>query len=220
MNKVDVKMDRDLTRAIMSEVADSTTSIPSQDMLNKTMSESRPIPPFNAAADSPAGVYSRDDIISPEEWESIWIGDWTKAGEAHVKSSYVANRANVLLQDQGKKHTTKLKLLRYIAWMVDFYTAAQKARGKLPPVFKAKNIMLGAGQQVVDGMYARFAEASSDPMGRTDAEGNRRENERYTVSPRLESKLLYYMAVLCLMADNYDVDIFDLRQDLNLQPKE
>lgn len=43
---------------------------------------------------------------------------------------------------------------------------------------------------------------------------------RYTVSPRLENKLMYHIAVLCLMVDDYDVDIYDLKVDMNITPKE
>lgn len=220
MNKVDVTMDKELTSALISQVAESTADIPTQDMLNAVMSSARPIPPFNPDADSPEKVYKRDDIITAEEWESIWINDWLKAGGAECKHSYVANRANALIEDKGAKHTTKLKLLKYIGWMLDFYTSAQKMRGRLPPLFKAKNILIGAGQPVVESLYRRFAEASSDPVGKKDAEGNVRDSDRYTVSPRLESKLLYYLCVLCLIVDGFDVDIFDLKQDLNMQPKE
>lgn len=219
MNRVEVSMDKESTNAIVSQVSESTANIPTQDMLDKVMSDARPIPVFNAAADAPNKVYKRDDLISPEEWESIWINDWTKAGEATCKSLHVQNRANALLADSSKKPTTKLKLLKYISWMVDFYTAAQKARGKVPPLFKGKNIMLGAGQQVVEGIYKRFAEGSAGGATQ-DADGKDKEHLRYTVSPRLEQKLLYHLAVLCLMVDDYDVDIFDLRQDLGLQPKE
>ena len=40
------------------------------------------------------------------------------------------------------------------------------------------------------------------------------------MSPRLEQKVLYYMAVLCLMVDKFDVDLYDLKHDLNILPKE
>jgi len=36
----------------------------------------------------------------------------------------------------------------------------------------------------------------------------------------LEQKILYYLAVLCLTVDKFDVDIYDLKHDLNIVPKE
>jgi adenylate cyclase len=46
------------------------------------------------------------------------------------------------------------------------------------------------------------------------------EGYRQAVSPRLEQKVLYWLAVLSLMVDKYDVDVIDLKHDLNIQPKE
>lgn len=40
------------------------------------------------------------------------------------------------------------------------------------------------------------------------------------MSPRLEQKILYYIAILCLMVDGYDVDMFDLKNDLGILPRE
>jgi hypothetical protein len=42
----------------------------------------------------------------------------------------------------------------------------------------------------------------------------------FRVSPRLEQKILYYLAVLCLIVDQWDVDLFDLKHDLNIPPRE
>ena len=40
------------------------------------------------------------------------------------------------------------------------------------------------------------------------------------MSPRLEQKILYYIAILCLIVDGYDVDMFDLKNDLGILPRE
>lgn len=103
-----------------------------------------------------------------------------------------------------------MKILRYIAHMIDFYLFQLRGRGKLPAMDRAKKA-LGFDQVLIEGFYKRFAEKTSSGEGGGD---------RWAVSPSLANKLLYYMAVLCLMVDHYDVDLYDLKMDLGLQTKE
>jgi len=117
------------------------------------------------------------------------------------------------MEDTSKRHTRELKILKYIASLIEFYVFQQNGKNRLPPLSKTKSAFYGTSPIVVEGFYRRFAEVRSGTQAKDKA-------ERYTVSPRLESKLLYYLAVLCLMVDRYDVDLFDLKHDLNIMPRE
>ena len=141
------------------------------------------------------------------------------------KSSYVNNRANLLIGDNSKKHTTKLKILKYIGWLVEFYQHSSKTRGRVGPPSRAKHFLPNSSQEIIDSFYRKFTETTVDPTlaaaAPTDAAAGKAKNaEKYTVSPKLETKIMYWIAVLALMVDEFDVDLFDLRHDLNVQPKE
>ncbi|KAI5790220.1 RNA polymerase I associated factor, A49-like protein [Geopyxis carbonaria] len=220
INKVDVSgMDEETSTVLVKQVEENTKDIPTSEMLSQAHADVRQIPAYNKDATKPAEVYQRVAVISEDEWSTIWTSDWVNAGSVATTSLYVNNRVNKLLEDQPKKHTIKLKMLKYISWMLAFYTAQQKNRGRLPPIGKAKTLLYGASQATVEGFYKRFAEDIAGPAVQKE-DGTMRESTKYTVSPRLENKLIYHIAVLCLMVDDYDVDIYDLKVDMNITPRE
>lgn len=113
----------------------------------------------------------------------------------------------------------KLKLLKYISHLVDFYSQSQKTRGRVGPVSRAKQWMPTASPSICEALYRKFTETTVDPNAKS-AEDGKQKGERQTVSPKLEQKLMYWIAVIALMVDDYDVDLFDLKRDLNVQPKD
>jgi len=96
--------------------------------------------------------------------------------------------------------------------MIDFYLFQQRGRGRLPSIDRVKKA-LSVDHAIVEGFFRRYTEKTI-----SNEEGS--DKEIYAVSPALANKILYYMVVLCLMVDQYDVDIFELKNDLGLQPKE
>jgi len=214
INKVDATdMDASVSSAIVSQVEENTKDMPTTEELGQVMLEERPIPKYNLDAATVEEVYKREDLITEEDWEGLWITDWVKNGGAETKSTHVNKRVAALMEDTSKRHTRELKILKYIASLIEFYVFQQNGKNRLPPLSKTKSAFYGTSPIVVEGFYRRFAEVRSGTQAKDKA-------ERYTVSPRLESKLLYYLAVLCLMVDRYDVDLFDLKHDLNIMPRE
>lgn len=134
-------------------------------------------------------------------------------------STHVNNRALRLINDTAKGHTRELKILKYITSLVDFFLFQGKARGRLPPVAKAKATLRGTPPIILDAFYQKFTEATSGTAKKGE-DGVMRDGDRYAVSPRLEQKILFHLAILCLMVDHYDVDILDLKNDLNISPRE
>jgi len=135
------------------------------------------------------------------------------------KFTHVNKRAMALLQDSVQKHAREIKILKYIASLMDFFVTQQKMRGKLVPLAKARGMFFGTSPVVIENFYSKFAEIVSGQTVKGE-DGKVKDSDRYTVSPRLEQKILYYIAILCLMVDHYDVDIFDLKHDLGILPRE
>ncbi|KAA8910894.1 RNA polymerase I associated factor, A49-like protein [Sphaerosporella brunnea] len=220
INKIDVSdMDKSVSTAIVNQIEENTKDMPSTLELGNALQDERPLPTFNAEATKPDEVYQREDLVSDEEWESIWVSDWIKNNHVNTKSTHVNKRAMVLITDSSKKHTRELKLLKYIASLIDFYRFQQKGRGKLPPLSKAKGSFHGTSPVILEGFYSRFTEAVSGQTIKGE-DGKIKDSDRHMVSPRLEQKILFWLAILSLMVDKYDVDILDLKHDLNIQPRE
>ena len=96
--------------------------------------------------------------------------------------------------------------------MIDFYLFQQRGRGRLPAMDRVKKA-LSVDHAIAEGFFRRYTEKTISSEGGSD-------KDIYAVSPALANKVLYHMAVLCLMVDQYDVDIFELKNDLGVQPKE
>ena len=85
MNKVDATdMDASVSSAIVSQVEENTKDMPTTEELGQAMLEERPIPKYNLDAATVEGVYKREDLITEEDWESLWITDWVKNGAAET----------------------------------------------------------------------------------------------------------------------------------------
>ena len=184
INKIDVTdMDTAVSSAIVDQVEENTKDMPSTEELGRSMQDERPVPPHNAAATKAEEVYKREDLITEEEWESIWVSDWAKSQTVNTKSTHVNRRALAMLQDSGKKHTRELKILKYIAALIDFFVMQQGKRGKLMPLIKAKSQFASTNPVLIEGFYSKFAETTSGPGApKKDESGKVRDDERYVVA--------------------------------------
>lgn len=212
INKVDHAA---MNESISSEIMDQVTlnkDMPTSAQLGITMKEERPLPKYNITAPSAEQVYDRTDVIPAEEWEMLDISLWIKTKNVRTSSEFVNQRINRWLEDESNRHTHKLKLCRYIDYVVRFFREQATHRGKLPSVGAMQKVFGMAPQVVVEGLYNRFAERTTP--------GSKGGDDRYIVSPAHALKAMFYLAVCCLMVDNYDVDMLDLKNDLGLMPRE
>ncbi|PUU83314.1 RNA polymerase I associated factor, A49-like protein [Tuber borchii] len=213
LNKIDVSdMGKNITTSIVSQVEANTKDMPTAVELGNQIRANKPIPKVNHDANHPDEVYNLEDIISSDEYNVIWVREWERGEELKSKSSFVQARIRKLAEDKSKKHTRLLKILRYISLMIDFYLFQQRGRGRLPAMDRVKKA-LSVDHAIAEGFFRRYTEKNV-----SSEEGS--DKDIYAVSPALANKILYHMAVLCLMVDHYDVDIFQLKNDLGVQPKE
>ena len=85
INKVDAAdMDQSVSNAIIEQVEENTMDLPTTEELGRNIQDERPIPKHNATASRVDEVYAREDVISEEEWESIWVSDWVKNGTVNT----------------------------------------------------------------------------------------------------------------------------------------
>lgn len=210
-------MDSTVTTSIMSQVGEATRCIPTTAELGAQLLDARPIPPPNKDATRPEDVYDLADVIGSDEWAALWVREWEQGEFGGIRSTFVRTRVTRLhtAKEQGATvpgaYSKSLKILKYVAHLIEFYQFQFQARGKLPAMERAKKA-LGVDQVLVENLYTRFADkASSGDSGGAD---------RWAVSPALANKCLYYLAVLCLIVDSWEVDMYELRVDLGLTARE
>ncbi|KAH8148130.1 uncharacterized protein LAJ45_07894 [Morchella importuna] len=200
LNKIDISdMDRSVTTSIISQVEENTKDMPTSAQLGTQQLDLRPIPPANKDATRPEDVYNLDDIIPKDEWSVLWVREWEKGAGSNedVKSS-------------TKSRFVATRVAKLLAAAAATGRSGGAEQGRLPSMAKTKKA-LGLDQVLVEGLYRRFAETTMSGEGG---------EARWAVSPSLSNKLLYYLAVLCLMADFWEVDLYELKIDLGMQMRE
>lgn len=83
-------MDESVSKAVVSQVEENTKDMPTTEELGKSLQDERPVPKHNPDATKASEAYKREDLISEEEWENIWVSDWAKSGE--VKTYVLPSR--------------------------------------------------------------------------------------------------------------------------------
>jgi len=193
-----------LATAVLESMASSTAGMPTREDIQAAVDEAKPRPKPNMDATSPAEVYPLDSLISREERVTIQVTDWLYAVQNNevikTSSRYVANRLQSIASSND---ISRLKALRYILAIVDFNAALKPLRGggkKLPQRDDLKK-KVGISDAVLDGMKRKFAAGSELTKWHVD-------------------KLITYAAALALFVDNFETDVYDLREDLRLDSKQ
>ncbi|XP_064607925.1 DNA-directed RNA polymerase I subunit RPA49-like [Liolophura sinensis] len=175
---------------------------------SKSSETSSLIPPYNKDATSPAGVYNLDDIVSPRERDELsWAAEvflkcerdqieaWRKTS---TYSSYVLNHL-VTLPLREEARLKKATLLLYLQNLIKLYqTKAAELRSKDPlpdlPDFVKKSVL---------NKFTLKLGEDGRKMTRC-------------MPARMKDKVISYILVLCLIIDEFQVDLGPLQQDLKI----
>ncbi|KAF2841505.1 RNA polymerase I associated factor, A49-like protein [Patellaria atrata CBS 101060] len=190
-------------KAILQSMQASTSDMPSRDAMNAAADDAKPRPKANLDATTPAEAYPLDALISPDELRAVDIKAWqdaVKAGEnVQVTSRFVAKR----LDGIGKsKDTKKLRVLRYVYILIEFYNALKANRdgGKRLPQRDELRKRVSASDVLLDGVKRKYAAGAALTKWHVD-------------------NLMTHLAALSLIVDEFETDFWDLREDLRMEPK-
>lgn len=195
-----------VTAATLATMAEATSRMATRDELQSVANDAKPRPKANLDAVNPEGVYTIEELIGTDTFSSIAIKDWQDAVKAgrpiETISRFVSNR----LQSMGVRTDSvqKLRLLRYLLYLIEFKNmlVTKGMKGKMLPKFEAGKPPAHEIPPAVFGqMKRKFAQNG-------------------TVTKFDLDLLLTTACVLSLMIDSYEVDTFDLRDDLRLEAKE
>lgn len=193
-----------LAIAVLDSMASSAAGMPTREDIQAAADEAKPRPKPNMDATSPAEVYPLDSLISREERVAIQVSNWLYAVENNesIKSTsrFVANRLQSIASSQDIR---RLKVLRYILAIIDFNAALKPLRGggkKLPLRDDLKK-KVDVPDVILDGMKRKFTAGSELTKWHVD-------------------KLITHTAALALFVDNFETDVYDLREDLRLDSRQ
>lgn len=196
------KMDS-VTTAMLESIAEATGNMATREELSAAVDEAKPRPKANLAAESVNEVYTVESLIGPEITKLIPVKEWrdaVKAGkEVITKSKYVAHRLQKAASD-----IEKLRALRYLLCLLEFFTSARsKGRGIriLPSRDALRAAIPGVPEAVVEHIRRKFSVNGQMLKYQTDL-------------------LITHACAIALVVDNFEVDMYDLREDLHLEVKE
>jgi DNA-directed RNA polymerase I subunit RPA49 len=193
--------------ALMKSIKGSTANMATRDELQAVVDQARPVPKGDYEAQDVEDVYNPREIIGKDVLNAIPILDWQdkcKQNEPiEVVSRFVANRVSRVAA--GESAALRLKILRYYLWLVTFYNSARpgKERGTKSIALrdKLREDMEPAPEVVIENIRRKFSDNG--------------------VMRKLHMDLLFtHCCVFASIIDSFDVDTYDVKEDLKLEQKQ
>ncbi|CAO3679728.1 unnamed protein product [Umbelopsis ramanniana] len=207
MERNEVKVEslgQDVVSTMQNEIDVAAQAVPTIDMIKEDQENQRPVPPYDASATAPADIYNMDDIVSAEELNAVPIKDVLKCTNLqelkeqlpYTLSEFVNTRVLSIINSKGKIDRKQVRVLVYISYLMAYYQMRPVLANKRDEI---NTILYNPPAAIVDRMLERYTT------------GGRR-------TPLMADKLVCYMMLLCLMANNYTVIPETLASDLSLKP--
>ncbi|KUJ19884.1 RNA polymerase I associated factor, A49-like protein [Mollisia scopiformis] len=188
--------------AIIASMAKATKGMSTRDDLSKAADDAKPRPKANLDATDVADVYTVDSLIGEDTMMLIPVRLWQEAirknKEIVISSSYVANRIGRTKYD----NIEKLKILRYMLLLIDVYNNCTIMRGqrKLPNPRTLREVIGDMPEAVLEGVKRNFTEGGLMSKYKSDL-------------------LITHLCAMACLVDNFEVDMWDLKEDLKLEMK-
>ena len=129
------------------------------------INESKPIPKPNVDAERAEEVWTLDSLVGLQTLRMVQVKEWVekvkRGEEIKCKSRFVANRVEKMVAGEEVK---KLRGLRYLLLLVEWYLCLKKGGGKdrnvlrVPKKEELQQTLGGWGSELVEGVGKRFTE--------------------------------------------------------------
>lgn len=219
-NQIDPESMLHLQGHLLDSIASTSTALPTLAQQVAEADAQRPIPPYQLNAKSPKEIYQLKDIISNLELHSIPISSITSSISAqdaiqnlpHPKSSFVNQRIKSYWNrfpdgNLNKKEEKRLRILIYINYLIKLHSNRKWNKDHLKRLLTVRdNVPLECPDLIIDGLLRRFTEK---------AQGS----DEHQMTTLTTTKLLCYLAVLCLIHDEFTCPTTELAEDLQEDTK-
>jgi DNA-directed RNA polymerase I subunit RPA49 len=188
--------------AVLANIGEVAAGMATQEELAQEAEATKPRPQGNFNATDIKDVYTVEVLIGIDIMVLIPVKEWkdtiTSKQEIRTSSRYVSNRLG-----RGTLSVEKLKLLRYMLLLIEFFAKARPARGGrlLPKRDEVKQILNGMPEAVLEGVKRKFTTAGMLNKYQSDL-------------------LITHLCAMAFLVDNFEVDMYDLQLDLRLETKE
>ncbi|KAF2457032.1 RNA polymerase I associated factor, A49-like protein [Lineolata rhizophorae] len=203
-------------RAILRGMDTGGHDAPTREQMRAGVDAAKPRPTPDVAAQSPADVYPPARLVGGADvLQQIPVHDWLAAEDVRLHSRFVARRLAALskvARDGGKQASDavlKLRLLRYLGLLMEFYGCLKPARDGAKRLPAKEEWKAGVGGVVSEKAPGEWADKAK-----------RRFSEKGLVSKWNVDNLITHMCALAVTIDNFAADVFDLREDLRLDNKQ
>jgi DNA-directed RNA polymerase I subunit RPA49 len=189
-------------KAMISNIAEATAGMATREELAAAADAAKPRPIPNIAATEVKDVYTTDSLIGDSIMVMIPVKGWSDTLKAKkeviTNSRYVSHRIAKMASN-----VEKLKILRYMLMVLEILRVSKASKGTLmiPRRDELKNALGDMPESVLDNFRRRFTD-----MG-------------VITKFKLDLITTHLCAMACLV-DNYEVDVWDLKEDLRLEIKQ
>ncbi|KUI65627.1 DNA-directed RNA polymerase I subunit rpa49 [Cytospora mali] len=193
-------------KALMDSIKDVTMSVATREDLQSAMDAAKPVPRGNYEADEIQDVYRPEELIGKDILELIQVNDWAKSvkknEDIQLRSRFVAHRINRI--GSGESAVTRLRLLRYLYFVMLFYLTARKGKDKGSREVLKKDKLIEelspAPPPVIESIRRKFSDKGIMRKQHVDL-------------------LMTHCCVFACILDNFETNTWDLKEDFGLDQK-
>ena len=188
--------------ALLGSLAESAANMPTREELGDASTSANTRPEGNKEAMNPTKIYTVEKVIGLDTMKIIPVRQWMETMKAKkeitTSSRFVARRLQMHAQNPEK-----LKILRYMLLLIDFYNASSggKFGRRLPKRDDLKKILGDMPEAALEGVKRKFTNAG-------------------IMNKQMSDSLIMHLCAMAFMVDGADVDTWDLKEDLKLETKQ
>ncbi|KAH7159935.1 RNA polymerase I associated factor, A49-like protein [Dactylonectria estremocensis] len=195
-------------RAMLETVGEVTSTMASREELQAVVDDAKPVPVANVNATEIQDVYDPKKIIGADILNLVPIREWQEKARHNesiqIPSRFVAARVNALASNDDTEVVTRLRVLRYFAFVLLFYLNSKPGRVRgtrsLPSREKLRDVLAPAPEAVIENIRRKFSDAGQMRKFHIDL-------------------LVTHCCAFACIVDNFEVDTQNLRDDLKLDQK-
>ncbi len=195
-----------VTSAVLSSMAESTSSMPTRDEMQAAIDEGKPRPKPNMEASTAAEVYPLEQLVGGENvlarmGVKDWIDTVNAGGDVQIKSRFVARRLRAIVESG---HVKQVKALRYLLLLIEWFIGLKpgpKSGKKVPKLEDMSSLAEVYGSETVLSVARRFADGSQLNKWHID-------------------NIITHILAIAISLHGFAMDTHDIREDLKLEAKD
>lgn len=188
------------TAATLDSIGEAGADMATREEMQANIDATKPVPKANLEAEDIQDVYDPVALIGSDILNSIPFKDWKESIESgegvNVTSRYVASRVEDVAR--GPNSASRLRLLRYVYYLIVFYTSATR-KGRSRKALRRKEFceLTGASAQVSSQIVHKFAEKGE-------------------INSFHDALILTHIFAFVSIIDNFELEVQLLREDLGI----